>query len=204
MLATGTYVTGHDADDIAIPTRIADQMEPILQGSDCVATISYMVRFDRDGRFSYPAKVGTTSYDGVARKAMISLLIKRDVLQDQIGYWDTVRFGADSELLARATAALGPRLQEVRKVVMLCLNAEGSLTNHADHGISIAEGVSPTRVAYRDAWTAWHAETPAPQRKLPFPHVERFFAAPEPMRVAADALKTVLNASEESTVRRAA
>ena len=160
LVATGRYVTGHDADDIAIPTRIADQMQPIRDNTACVATIGSMIRLDRDGAFSYPTKVGSYSYDGISRRAMISLLIDRQVLLGQLGFWDSVRFGADSEMLARATAVLGSRLREVRKVLMLCLNVEGSLTNNACHGISAWDGVSPIRKAYRDAWAAWHAATP--------------------------------------------
>jgi hypothetical protein len=203
LLATGRYVTGHDADDIAIPTRIADQMQPIRDDTACVATIASMVRLDRDGDFSHPTKIGRYSYDGIARRAMISLLIEREVLLDQIGFWDTVRFGADSELLGRARAVLGSRLREVRKVVMLCLNAAGSLTNNAAHGITITGGVSPIREAYRGAWEAWHAATPAARRRLPYPHVNRQFAAPEGMIVSRSALRAVV-AADEAKLRRAA
>lgn len=194
LLASGRYVTGHDADDVAIPTRIADQMQPIRDDAACVATIASMIRLNCDGAFSYPTKVGSYSYDGIARRAMISLLIDREILLGQIGFWDSVRFGADSEMLARATAMLGPRLREVRKVVMLCLDAEGSLTNNADHGISAWEGVSPIRKAYREAWSAWHAATPMEARRLPFPHLERRFVAPEGMLVARDSLRAVAGA----------
>ncbi|NBP79561.1 glycosyltransferase family 2 protein [bacterium] len=196
LVATGRFVTGHDADDIAIPTRIADQMQPICDDTNCVATIASMIRLDRDGIFSHPTKIGPYSYDGIARRAMISLLLDRRVLLEQIGFWDTVRFGADSELLARATAVLGPRLREVRKVTMLCLNAEGSLTNNADTGITVFEGISPIRKVYREAWAAWHATTPAGSRRLPFPHVARQFDAPKEMLVDPTSLRAVLLAAE--------
>lgn len=191
LAASGRYVTGHDADDVALPTRIADQMRPLLDDATCVATLAYMIRLDRDGRFSFPAKVGRSSYDGIARSAMISLLIDRTVLLDELGFWDSVRFNADSELLARARLVLGPRLREVRQVVMFCLNAEGSLTNDPVNGISVWEGVSPIRAAYREAYTAWHAAVPRHELRLPFPHVERMFAAPEAMIVAPEVLGTV-------------
>ncbi len=201
LAATGRYVTGHDADDIAIPTRIADQMQPIRDDAGCAATIGFMVRLDRDGCFSYPGKIGTYSYDGIARRAMISLLVERDVLLSQVGFWDCVRFGGDSEILARATAVLGPRLRDVRKVVMLCLNAEGSLTNHAEHGVSLYEGVSPIRKEYCEAWTAWHAATPVEARRLPFPHTQRLFPAPEGMLVSAESLRAVTAANENQLLR---
>lgn len=190
LTASGRYVTGHDADDIALPTRIADQMKPLLDDPTCVASLAFMIRLDRDGRFSFPAKVGRSSYDGIARTAMISMLIERTVLLDKLGFWDSVRFNADSELLARARLVLGPRLREVRKVVMFCLNAEGSLTNDPENGISVCEGVSPIRAAYREAYAAWHAAVPPHELRLPFPHVDRMFAAPEAMVVAPEVLET--------------
>lgn len=201
LLATGRYVTGHDADDIALPTRITDQMRPILDDTTCAATLAYMVRLDSHGAFSYPAGIGSSSYDGIARRAMISLLIDRELLMSRLGFWDSVRFGADGELIARATALLGPRLREVRKVVMLCLNAEGSLTNHAEHGISVWRGNSPIRQAYRDSWTAWHAASPASERRLPFPHGERLFAAPLPMVVPDDDVRQVVQYEHTPRIR---
>jgi hypothetical protein len=204
LVARGRYVTGHDADDIALPTRIADQMQPMRDDDSCAASIGYMVRLDRNGAFSYPAKIGASSYDGVARLAMISLLVERKLLLERIGFWDTVRFGADSEMLARVTALLGPRLRNLPKVVMLCLNAEGSLTNHAEHGITVLQGVSPIRQAYREAWGAWHAVTPVEEQRLPFPHLERRFAAPEGMLVSAAAIKAVTEADGLGVRRQAA
>lgn len=204
LAASGRYVTGHDADDIAIPSRIADQMQPIRADAACAASIAFMIRIDPEGRFSYPTKIGPYSYDGIARRAMISLLIDRDVLLSRLGFWDTVRFGADSEMLARATAVLGPGLSEVRKVVMLCLDAAGSLTNNAEHGVSAWDGVAPIRQHYRDAWAAWHGATRPEQRRLPFPHLDRLFAAPHDMLVPAAAMQAVAAADAAVAGRRAA
>ena len=79
---------------------------------------------------------------------------------------------------------------------MLCLNAEGSLTNNADTGITVFEGIAPVRKMYREAWAAWHATTPADSRRLPFPHVARQFEAPKEMLVDPTSLRAVLLAAE--------
>ena len=184
--ATGRYVTGHDADDIAVPTRLADQMEPIIQDAKCRATLAYMIRVDRDGSFSFPSDVGAYSYDGIAKLAMISLLVERELLTSKLGYWDSVRFGGDSEMLCRVKGYLGRNFTEVKKVVMLCLDAEGSLTNDRQHGVSVWDGASKTRNDYRNGWRVWHKATAADKRYLPFPHVDRLFAVPAPMLVHDD------------------
>ncbi len=192
-IASGKYVTGHDADDIALPDRIAAQMQPILDDPHCLASIGYMTRLNEEARFSWPTKVGSYSYNGVCRLASISLLINRDVLEFELGYWDTVRFGADSELIARATELLGERLVKLETLTMLCLDGAAGLTGHAQHGISVETGMSPVRIEYRDAWLSWHRDTKPEDRYLPFPHhgESRFFAAPEHMKVSEDAVNAL-------------
>jgi 1,2-diacylglycerol 3-alpha-glucosyltransferase len=189
--ALGTYVTGHDADDIAVPTRIADQMKPILSNPRCKATIGYMIRVDRQARFAYPSDVSSYSYDGVAKKAMISLLVERELLTSHVGYWDGVRFGGDSEFLRRVSSFLGPGLRDVKKILMVCLFADGSLTNNQQHGVTLLEGVSPIREQYRRGWSKWHQNTPKDQCRVPFPMIERAFEAPASMLVPEDRLRRI-------------
>ena len=189
QVATGRYITGHDADDIAVPTRIADQMSPILRSPECSATIAYMLRIDDDAKFSFPSKMGGYSYDGMARKAMISLMIDREVLESHLGYWDGVRFGGDSEMLRRVSNHLGPKFQEIKKITMLCLDVAGSLTNNAEHGVTFWNGVSPIRKKYRDSWCKWHDKTQVKEQYLPFPHFNRHFDAPDEMLVSDEDLR---------------
>ena len=181
--STGRYVTGHDADDIAVPTRIADQMEPIMHLPACAATVTYMIRVDSNGILSQTSDICSYSYDGISKKAMISLLVDRELLTSKIGYWDSVRFGGDSELLRRVAAYLDSRLREVKKIGLVCLDADGSLTNDRQHGVSCWEGVSPVRSEYQKSWSAWHRATPRESRYVPFPHLERRFSAPPQMLV---------------------
>ncbi|MEX0275909.1 MAG: glycosyltransferase family 2 protein [Ruegeria sp.] len=191
--AIGEYITGHDADDIALPDRIAVQMQPILDDPDCQASIGYMTRLDTDARFSWPTKVGSYSFNGACRIASISLLIQKEVMEFDLGYWDTVRFGADSELIARAGELLGERLVKLETLTMLCLDDASGLTGHVQHGISVETGMSPSRIEYRDAWRAWHQNTMPEDRFLPFPHhgADRFFDQPENMKVSDDVIKSL-------------
>lgn len=191
--ASGRFVTGHDADDIAVPTRIADQMKPILSHPKCKATIGYMIRVDREASFAYPSDVSSYSYDGIAKKAMISLLIERELLVSQVGYWDSVRFGGDSEFLRRVSGVLGSGLHDLKKVVMVCLFADGSLTNNRQHGVTLLEGVAPVREQYRRAWSKWHEATPKDQLRVSFPFSDRKFEAPESMLVPEDDVRTIAN-----------
>lgn len=191
-VATGDYVTGHDGDDIAFPTRIYEQMLPILQNPNKnLATVAYMLRLTEQGLLSRVTRIGKTSFDGVSRFAFISLLIRRDCLIRDIGYWDSVRFAADSEMLARVEAHLGDRLVYLKQVVMLCLSAETSLTNHPEHGIDPTAGISNSRREYSDAWKKWHARNTNKTLKLPLLHTDRYFPAPLEMLVSREKLLRV-------------
>ncbi|MEE3369043.1 MAG: glycosyltransferase family 2 protein [Planctomycetota bacterium] len=187
---TGRYITCHDADDLAIPTRIADQMRPILENPNCVATLGHMIRINLEGAFSFPSRISRYSYDGVARRCLISLLVDRDVLLQRIGYWDTVRFGADSEMVKRVSGFLGERYVEIKNIIMLMLDREGSLTNHPEHGTARG-AMTPIRRDYGNSWASWHAATSVGDRYIPFPHIPRLFDAPAEMKVPDDDLRAV-------------
>ena len=191
-MASGRYVTGHDADDIAFPDWLATQMQPILNNAGIKATISVMVRLDEDGRFAFPARIGNVSHDGIERIAPISLLIERAVLLATLGAWNSVRFGSDTEMLTRTQDLLGDGLHEIRRATMLCLSSATGLTNHPDHGVNFQTGLSQTRLDYKASWRAWHERTAPGHRYLPFPPLGSPFPVPEIMRVPDEDILAVL------------
>lgn len=177
-LARGSWITGHDADDWAHPQRIEAQIREMNNNPECRASIGQMIRMERDGHFSHFARIGKTSADGVLRTASISLFLEASFIREKLGYWDSVRFGGDSELIERCRRILGPGFLETPVLTMLCLDSEQSLTNHPEHGISKTTGISPVRQRYRNEWVAWHATLEEDDAFLDFPQRERKFEAP--------------------------
>lgn len=180
MHAKGAYITGHDADDWAHPDRIKKQVEFLLNSNGkYLANVAKMLRIQRNGRFSFISKENSISPDGILREAAISCMFDRKFFSENLGYWDCVRFGADSEMMSRARKIMGERFQRVDIISMLCLDEEGSLTNDPQHGISKTAGVSPTRMFYKEQWTAWHRTMTQAHSRIDFPYAKREFVAPD-------------------------
>jgi|GEM_PF-6768378 len=184
----GQYITGHDADDWAHPDRLARQVGDLLRSDGQLkGNMARMIRMMENGKFVHFAKEGKTSDDGVLRDAAISCMFELEFFKKHLGYWDCVRFGADSELISRAQKVMQDRFVKVRHMTMICLDNEGSLTNDPIHGVSKVTGISPTRKFYRDQWTAWHANVDPLDAVLPFPYAtDRKFAVPEAAAVLVD------------------
>ena len=147
------------------------------------ASLTYMIRVQNTGHFDTFSRGNLFSPDGVTRVSSISTLFRRNLLTDTLGYWDTVRFGADSEMIARTRAVIGSEFCTYNQIGMICLSAPTSLTNHPEFGVRRDTGLSPIRKAYKRAWTAWHKGMAGENAYLPFPQLNRAFVAPEKMLV---------------------
>jgi len=183
-LAKGEYITGQDADDWSHPQRLERDIEPILASNgQLLAVLSGMVRMNSEGEFCRFSQIGPFSIDGARRVASISLLIEAKYLRDVLGGWDSVRFGADSELIIRAEKIMGEQFERLDHIGMFCLDLDTSLTNDPAFGVSKVTGISPTRKEFRNSYKEWHAKVDKDSARLPFPHVERKFTAPAVMIV---------------------
>jgi glycosyltransferase involved in cell wall biosynthesis len=187
---TGNYITGHDADDWAHPQRIERHLAAMTAKTGTKASIAHMLRANEQVEFTSFCIVGSNSFDGIARRAYISTMFETDTFKSQLGYWDSVRFGGDSELIERARTILGPAFQTVNLVTMICLDIAGTLTNHPEHGIKAnGGGLSTTRLEYKEKWQQWHKSLHVGNAYLDFPQIKRNFDAPEIMLVDSVSMK---------------
>lgn len=189
QIAQGSYISGHDADDWAHPERLAKQVYELLHTpGGPLAVFSYMLRMDERGCFSRIKKISSLSPDGVATKSYISGMFDAGFLRDRLGYWDTVRSGADGELIARAKLLEPDRLVAIQHLGMLCLDLETSLTSHPINGISSEGVLSPSRKSYMRSFQQWHQGLLPKDALLDFPHHPRKFSAPNEFRLEKDVL----------------
>ncbi len=152
--ATGEFVTVNDADDWAHPHKIAVQMQHHLAYPDTVATTTALVRITDDLRV---VRRGLPHGRFVGYNHA-SLMARTSTLRD-LGGWDEVRFGADSELEARLVAVFGTR-SVVRLLddtpLTLARNDAGSLTGSPITGLGSSRFSTGARNLYTQAATHWH------------------------------------------------
>ena len=194
-LAKGAWITGHDADDWAHPQRLEQHMRALQQSATPPrASVGFMLRFEPDGMMDRFAVLSNYSLDGVARLAAISCTYEAKFLKERLGRWDNIRFGADSELIARSQALIGAEFAKLPLISMLCMNFEGSLTNNASFGVDRLTGPSEIRNIYTEAYKAWHKglrpdQATAGDMAFPPATASRPFPAPEAAQVPRHAIR---------------
>lgn len=189
-LASGDWITGHDADDWAHPDRISTQVISAHSGRTGLS-LGYMIRVRSNWAFSSLGPPSSFSPDGCKRKALISTMFNRKLLCDKLGSWDCVRFGGDSEILARAEIVLGRSPEKLSKILMICLDDAHNLTNHPEYGLQTLNRPNSPRSAYRQSWATWHEGLSPLNASLPFPHLPRRFPVPGEAEISSKILKTV-------------
>ncbi|MEO1174144.1 MAG: glycosyltransferase family A protein, partial [Myxococcota bacterium] len=94
--AFGQYVTFQDSDDLVAPTRLSAQVSGLLVRPWAVASVCRYARFDEDSEV-------VMNRGRYTRRALISLLFKRDVVLRRLGFFDEVWTSADDEFVERLT-----------------------------------------------------------------------------------------------------
>jgi Asp-tRNA(Asn)/Glu-tRNA(Gln) amidotransferase B subunit len=175
--ANGEFITFHDSDDWMHPERLELNLK-IMQNQQIAVCSSNWIRMDQFG-FAIAQKHGGFIYRNPA-----STFFRRDALA-RLGYFDSVRTGADTEMYNRASAILG-----AESVVLLdaCLaiglHHSESLTQSGAGAID-GHRYSPVRVEYWQSFGEWHInceKNNVAKMFLPISQKHRFFNAPDAIR----------------------
>jgi glycosyltransferase involved in cell wall biosynthesis len=174
-VATGSFVTCHDADDWSHPEKIEKQARHLLSNPLVIGNISQAafatsdLKFNSKGRAKY--SINNTS----------SLMFRREPVMDAVGYWDCVRFSADTEFLRRVKKVFGDESVGIGPegpVLSFVRQSSSSLTSCNAFGYY---GVRRrgARKEYHEGYTRFHDT--AENLRYEFPQHDRPFAVPEPM-----------------------
>jgi len=172
----GAFHGFHDSDDWMHPDCIAEHLARMALHAEALCTTSSWYRMDRTGR------PGVLWAGGYLHDNPASTFVAREVIE-RMGFFDSVRTGADSEFLWRMRRRFGRgAVIAIRKPLAIGLLRADSLTQNPTTGFD-EDRYSPVRMAYWEAWIRWHREallSAAPKPLfMDFPLRERPFPAPE-------------------------
>lgn len=158
--ARGDFITVHDADDWSHPRKIELQVKSLLATPHAVANLSQSARVE-------PQDLEFQSFFGkeILRQNSSSLLFRREVFEE-LGYWDEVPFGADTEYHHRIIAAYGKESAPVLGLGVLSFTRfhKGSLSGGGAGSMQF--GMSNARATYFRRFTEWHEENEGNRKAL--------------------------------------
>lgn len=155
LIASGEYIARIDSDDTYYENKLQVQVGILKNNKKLVATTCYHKR-------------GKSIYRG----GEVCLLYQKNII-DTIGYYDSVRFSADSEFLRRMRQVFGSRLHKHPHVLYFAKQRKNSLTS------SPITGNFNVRSDYVNKFIKWHNDNKKQKNKLfiqyPLPVEQRPF-----------------------------
>ncbi len=149
--ATGTYVTLHDADDWSHPAKIETQIRYLERMQDVIGCTSEQARATNDLAFTRLNGGGSLINENVS-----SFMWRREPVREALGYWDTVRFSADNELIRRIRHVFGREAVQRLAGALLSFQRDSHTSVMADDVMGMSGFYHGPRREYRDAQNHFH------------------------------------------------
>jgi tetratricopeptide (TPR) repeat protein len=176
--ASGEFFTCQDSDDWSHPQRIAGHLEAMSGHRQLVATRSRWFRMSG-------GMIEMRRWRNCFAHASPTSTFCRMQVREEIGYFDSVRTGADSEHWFRIRSRYGPSAAlSMSATLSIGSQRADSLTRSGAAAMS-EENYSPVRELYCEAWVEWQrAQAESLDLHLPAFQKQRRFPAPAEMLVA--------------------
>ncbi len=170
-LAKGNYITFQDSDDWSHPNRLTEQFTTLTKNKKVHAVITRYLRVN-------PSSLAHFQNSEFCRKAFITLMIRKSLI-DTLGFFDSVRTSADSELINRIEAATSSKLEVIEKPLYIASYHDRSLTSHGEFSLDPLLGVVGHRKKYQSSFKKWHKKiVSGASPYIPLTHKKRIFPCP--------------------------
>jgi len=145
--AVGDFVTFQDADDWSHPQRLEYCCRVLTDKKNLVAVSCLYARIDENGRFVSRKVWPYTQW------SPNTIFFNRKAVAHAGMLLDEVRFGADSEFVARLKVVFGEnRHLKIRAPLMIALHRKNSLMTSDATGLD-RDGISLARLEYQEMWS---------------------------------------------------
>lgn len=175
-IAAGEFVTLHDADDWSHPEKIETQARHLLSNSAIVGNTSRMARVDSALNF-----LRGNIYGDLIANFKCSFMFRRKIVMERVGFWDSVRFSADSEYIRRIMKAFGSDSVVSLETGPLSFYHKGRNSLTGSEVFGYPGFYMGARKEYFEAQSYFHNK--ATNLFFAFPQKDRPFPVPEPMWV---------------------
>ncbi|WP_375055684.1 glycosyltransferase [Zobellella sp. DQSA1] len=101
-IATGEFITIHDADDWSHPIKLETQIRFLLENENVIGCTSQQARANTNLSFTRWTGHGSFIITNTS-----SFMFRKEPVLENLGYWDTVRFSADNEFIRRIQKFFG-------------------------------------------------------------------------------------------------
>jgi len=173
--AKGKYVTINDADDWSHEQKIEVQVRHLEGNNEVIANTSGHARLtEEDLQFYRRGTPGKFIFPN-----MSSIMFRRELVLETIGYWNCVRFAADGEFKRRLIKAFGKEKYVDLDTGPMSLPRQSvsSLTSSSAFGYN--GYFMGARKEYVESLTYYHEHNP--NLKYPYPQEKQLFPVPRPM-----------------------
>ncbi|UTR16214.1 glycosyltransferase family 2 protein [Salipaludibacillus sp. LMS25] len=172
--ATGDYITINDGDDWSHPEKIEKQVLHLIKTPEIVGNMSEQARMTNDLTFFRRGRPGEYLFGNFS-----SFMFRKSIL-DKLGFWDSVRFAADSEFYSRVKKEFGEKSVKSLKTGPLSFQRQTGTSLTGNEVFGYPGFKMGARREYEMAHNYHHSQTT--DLYYSFPQSQRPFAVPEPMR----------------------
>lgn len=174
--AKGVYVTCNDADDWSHAQKIERQVTHLENNESAIANMSQQSRATDDLVFFRRGNPGYYIMPNVS-----SLMFRREPVLNSIGYWDSVRFGADSDYVKRIKHSFGDSSIVVLENSLLSFQHQSSTSLTASSKFGYPGFFRGIRKDYAESQNFYLSK--GGDVYYSFPMKERPFAVPSPLQL---------------------